>query len=107
MRVGNDTSHDGQGDFSARIEPCPSCIPLSKKAKSGQTEVDLIPLIARSTVEERRDTIGLDLVIRAQNPGLNPELVVSAIRSECPDMAPDFVSFHRRAVLDGDFQPWE
>ena len=33
MRVGNDTSHDGQGDFSARIEPCPSCIPLSKKAK--------------------------------------------------------------------------
>ena len=31
--VGNDTSHDGQGDFSARIEPCPSCIPLSKKAK--------------------------------------------------------------------------
>ena len=79
----------------------------SKKAKSGQVEVDLIPLIARSTVEERRDTIGLDLVIRAQNPGLNPELVVSAIRSECPDMAPDFVSFHRRAVLDGDFQPWE
>ncbi len=33
MRVGNDTSHDGQGDFSARIEPCPSCIPLSEKAK--------------------------------------------------------------------------
>ena len=33
MRVGNDTSHDGRGDFSARIEPCPSCIPLSKKAK--------------------------------------------------------------------------
>ena len=24
--VGNDTSHDGQGDFSERIEPCPSCI---------------------------------------------------------------------------------
>ena len=31
--VGNDTSHDGQGDFSARIEPCPSCIPRSKKAR--------------------------------------------------------------------------
>ena len=33
IRIGNDTSHDGQGDFSARIEPCPSCIPLSEKAK--------------------------------------------------------------------------
>ena len=79
----------------------------SKKAKSGQVEVDLIPLIAKTTVEERRDTIGLDLVLRAQNPGLNPELIVKAIRENCPEAAPDFVSFHRRAVLDGRFQPWE
>ena len=79
----------------------------SKKAKSGFTEVDLIPLIARATVEERRDTIALDLVLRAQNPGLNPELVVAAIREHCPDAAPDFVIFHRRAVLDGQFQTWE
>ncbi len=78
----------------------------SKKAKSGQVEVDLIPLIARATVEERRDTVGLDLVLRAQNPGLNPELIVAAIRQNCPEAAPDFVAFHRRAVLDGDFQPW-
>ena len=82
-------------------------IKKSKKAKSGQVEVDLIPLIARATVEERRDTIGLDLVLRAQNPGLNPELIVKAIREHCPEAAPDFVSFHRRAVLDAQFQPWE
>ena len=79
----------------------------SKKAKSGKVEVDLIPLIHRATVEERRDTITLDLILRAQNPGLNPELVVAAIRQHCPDAAPDFVSFHRRAVLDGDLQNWE
>lgn len=79
----------------------------SKKAKSGQVEVDLIPLIARYTVEGRRDSITIDAVIRAQNPGLNPELMVSAIRSECPDAAPDFVSFYRKDVLDADFQPWE
>ena len=79
----------------------------SKKAKSGFTEVDLIPLIARASVEERRDTIALDLVLKAQNPGLNPELVVAAVREHCPDASPDFVRIHRRAVLDGDFQPWE
>lgn len=78
----------------------------SKKAKSGQVEVDLIPLIARASVEERRDTITLELILRAQNPGLNPELLVSAIRGECPEAAPDFVSFHRRAVLGADFQTW-
>ena len=79
----------------------------SKKAKSGQVEVDLIPLIARATVEERRDSITLDLIVRAQNPGLNPELVVGAVRRECPDAAPDFVSIHRRSVLDASFTPWE
>ena len=79
----------------------------SKKAKSGFTEVDLIPLIARASVEERRDTIALDLVLKAQNPGLNPELVVAAVREHCPDASPDFVSIHRRAVLDGNFQAWE
>ena len=79
----------------------------SKKAKSGVVQVDLIPLIAKATVEERRDTIALDLVLRAQNPGLNPELVVAAIRTHCPQAAPDFVSFHRRAVLDGKMEPWE
>lgn len=78
----------------------------SKKAKSGFTEVDLIPLIASATVEERRDSVTLDLVLRAQNPGLNPELIVAAIRQECPDAAPDFVSFHRRAVLDGERNYW-
>ena len=79
----------------------------SKKAKSGKVEVDLIPLIAKSTVEERRDTIALDLILKAQNPGLNPELIVSAIRTYCPDAAPDYAVFHRRAVLDERFQNWE
>ena len=78
----------------------------SKKAKSGRVELDLIPLIARATVEERRDAIVLDLVLRAQNPGLNPTVLVGALEALCPDAAPDFISYHRRAVLDGDFAPW-
>lgn len=78
----------------------------SKKAKTGKVEVDLIPLIAKSTVEEGRDTIALDLVLKAQNPGLNPELLLAAIRANCPDAAPDYASIHRRAVLDAQFQPW-
>lgn len=79
----------------------------SKKAKSGQVEVDIIPLIAKMTVEERRDSITLDLILKAQNPGLNPELVVGAIRRECPQAAPDFTCFHRRSVMDANFDIWE
>lgn len=79
----------------------------SKKAKSGETQVDLIPLIHRIDYEGRRDAIVLDAVLRAQNPGLNPSLIVAAIRAECPDMAPDFVSYHRKQILDKDLKPYE
>lgn len=79
----------------------------SKKAKSGQVEVDLIPLIHKYTVDGRRDSITVDAIIRAQNPGLNPELMVNAIRAECPEAAPDFVSYHRKDVLDAELESWE
>lgn len=79
----------------------------SKKAKSGEVQVDLIPLISKCTVEGRRDTISLDMVIRAQNPGLNPELIVRAIQERCPDAVPDFVTYHRKDILDADLRSWE
>ena len=78
----------------------------SKKAKSGQVQVDLIPLIHRVDYESRRDAIVLDAVLRAQNPGLNPTLLVETIRRECPEVSPDYVSCHRKQVLDKNFQPF-
>lgn len=79
----------------------------SKKAKSGTVEVDLIPLIRRFTCEGRRDSITLDALVRAQEPGLNPELIVNAIRAHHPEAAPDFVTFHRKDVQDSELSPWE
>ena len=72
----------------------------SKKAKSGFTQVDLIPLIKEWTVEGRRDTLVLDAVLAAQNPGLNPELIRAAFCDEFSEFVPDYCSFHRRAALD-------
>ena len=78
----------------------------SKKAKSGVTQVDLIPLIHRASFESRRDTVTLDGILAAQNPGLNPELLVKALGEACPQFAPDFVTYHRKEVLDGAGQPF-
>ena len=78
----------------------------SKKAKSGQVQVDLIPLIHKVDYEGRRDAIVLDVVLRAQNPGLNPALLVETIQEQCPEAAPDYVSYHRKQVLDKDFHPF-
>lgn len=72
----------------------------SKKAKCGYTEVDIIPRIRSWTLEQREKTVILDAVLAAQNPGLNPELICAALRAEYPQLAPQFVSFHRREALN-------
>lgn len=74
----------------------------SNKSKKGFTEVDLIPLIRSFNIECQSDTMTLDAVLSAQNPGLNPELLRAAFCEAYPDYAPDFVTFHRREVLDAD-----
>ena len=78
----------------------------SNKAKAGFTEVDIIPLVRSWRIECQSDTMTLDLVVSAQNPGLNPELIRSTFCSEYPQYAPDFVTFHRREVLDGEGRPF-
>ena len=74
----------------------------SNKSKKGYTEVDLIPLIREWDVECQSDTMTLSMVVSAQNPGLNPELIRAAFCREYPQFAPQFVTFHRREVLDGE-----
>ena len=74
----------------------------SNKSKKGYTEVDLIPLIRSFNLECQSDTLTLDAVVQAQNPGLNPELIRAAFCQAYPDLTPDFVTFHRREVLDGE-----
>ena len=74
----------------------------SNKSKKGYTEVDLISLIRGWNLECQSDTMTLDAVLSAQNPGLNPELIRAAFCEAYPQFAPDFVTFHRREVLDAE-----
>ena len=78
----------------------------SNKSKKGYTEVDLIPLIRGWNLECQSDTMTLDAVLSAQNPCLNPELLRAAFCEFYPELAPDFVTFHRREVLDTEGKPF-
>ncbi len=73
----------------------------SKKAKSGFTEVDIIPLV--EAVEEVRadgDTLYLTILLKAQNPGLNPDVLLQGFKSEYPDLPIVYSHCHRREILD-------
>lgn len=73
----------------------------SNKAKAGYTEVDLIPLIQRFNLECQSDTLTLDAVVRARIRGLI-RTDSGCLLSRVSRPGPDFVTFHRREVLDGD-----
>lgn len=74
----------------------------SKKSKKGYTELDLIPMIHRWDMQSEADTLVVHARLMAQNPGLNPSIVVDTIDAQCPDAAPDFVRYHRNEIFDGD-----
>ncbi len=78
----------------------------SKKAKSGFTEVDLIPLIHSYTITVKDNTLTLQMVVRAQNPGLNPALLLDTLKEHNPHLTPAFLSFMRNAVLLEDGSPF-
>ncbi|MGM9605998.1 MAG: TIGR03936 family radical SAM-associated protein [Oscillospiraceae bacterium] len=78
----------------------------SKKSKTGETIVDIIPLVKSFNLTEESGAVILNAVISAQNPGLNPQLLTAALEREYPMLKPDFVRYHRKAVLDGEGQPF-
>ena len=73
----------------------------SKKAKSGFTEVDVIPLV--EAVEEVRadgSFLYLTLLLKAQNPGLNPDVLLQGFKAEHPEFPIIYSHCHRREILD-------
>lgn len=79
---------------------------VEKRTKKGMAEVDIRPLIREIAVTPCDDGLALETVLCAQNPGLNPELLASAVRANLPDSAPDFVRVLRLAVLDAQGKPF-
>lgn len=78
----------------------------SNKAKLGYTETDIIPLIHGWTLTAGERDITLELVLSAQNPGLNPVVIRDAFCEAHPDLAPDFMAVHRRGALDINEEPF-
>ena len=93
---------EAAADFKALMERDSFVVrKRSKKAKSGFTEVDIIPLT--EAVEEVRAVGGLlylTLLLKAQNPGLNPDVLLQGFKDEYPDLHVVYTACHRREILD-------
>ncbi|MCD8159665.1 MAG: TIGR03936 family radical SAM-associated protein [Clostridiales bacterium] len=87
-------------DFFAR-ESCVIQKP-SKKSKKGYTELDLIPMVYQWDAAEEENGVNLHLRLMAQNPGLNPAVLVGALFDGRPELTPDFVRCHRNEIYGAD-----
>lgn len=75
-------------------------ITVEKRTKRGPEEADIRPLIRHIDLIPTDDGVVMDCVIAAQNPSLNPALLVAAIERYLPYRKPDFVRYRRVEVFD-------
>jgi len=75
-------------------------IVIMKKTKRGMGETDIRPGISSIEFDVHNGDVTLSAVVSAQNPTINPELLVEALRQKRPDIAPDFAKFTRIETFD-------
>ncbi|HBD86801.1 MAG TPA: radical SAM protein [Clostridiales bacterium] len=75
-------------------------IPAVKKTKRGEGEINLAPHIPEIAVLPGDGAVFLEAVISAQQPAINPDLLISALGLNCPQYAPDFAAFRRIELYD-------
>lgn len=80
---------------------------VEKHGKNGPAQVDIAPMLHRVEVSgEQACVLHLDAVVSAQNPTLNPLLLLTAVERYLPQDAPDFASCCRMNVYDEGMQPF-
>lgn len=76
---------------------------IQKRTKRKElADVDIRPLVLDLQMEESENLLTLNVVVAAQNPGLNPALLATAVTTHLPELKPDFVRVRRLELLAGD-----
>ncbi|MBQ9901894.1 MAG: hypothetical protein IJM51_05850, partial [Clostridia bacterium] len=111
--------HSKKGDVEMDIAPmireihvgtsiaCPPSAPADGQQNEGSEDTrtsDARPYGAQndSGQNDKGETVVIEAVVAAQNPTLNPLLLVTAIEKYLPEHKPDFVQCRRLEIYDAD-----
>ena len=75
-------------------------IEATKKNKKGERTLDLAPHIREFTAAPGDGIVRIGGLVSAQEPTINPELLVTALAQNCPALKPDFAAFTRIETYD-------
>ena len=79
-------------------------IVITKKTKRGSGESDIRPSIREISLICGEEAVAVHAIISAQEPTLNPSLLVDALEQLSPELAPDFAAFTRMETYLADMQ---
>ena len=77
-------------------------INVKRRSKRGERNDDIAPMIKKALFTDLTDGIGADLVIHAQEPTLNPEVMMKALGGDIPE----YYTFTRLEAFRGDMTPF-
>lgn len=86
---------EGLSEFYAQ-----DAIVITRKTKRGEGDSDIRPAVREIGFVPQDGGVRAEMLISAQEPTLNPELIADALRQKAPRLAPDFASFTRIEVYD-------
>ena len=76
---------------------------VEKRTKHKElTQINVIPLIKSAAWTQKERSVCAEVVVAAQNPGLNPALLGAAVSTCLPELAPDFVRVRRLELYDAE-----
>lgn len=75
---------------------------VSKHTKRGDADTDIRPMVKSLKAVQTEREVVLDCVVCAQNPALNPMLLVTAISKYLTQLEPDFAWCLRLDILDAE-----
>jgi hypothetical protein len=78
---------------------------IEKRTKhKSLAEINIAPLIKSVSFAEGENVVTAEVVVAAQNPGLNPAFLAQAVERQLPALAPDFVRVRRKELFDAQME---
>ena len=79
------------------------CLIMEKHSRKGKTETNILPMLCElqiSCIDEH--TMEWEVLVCAQNPSLNPQMLISALEVHAPQWAPDETHCKRIEIYDAE-----
>ena len=106
LRVKGVLSYDNNAPKADKLSSffASESIIIPKKTKRGIADTDIVPCIKEVSFEDSGENVVFSAVLAAQNPALNPEHLINAIRIHLPDLAPVSTAIYRQEIYDNDMK---